>query len=258
MQKTTYFRAVMRRQNHVKNFFFDLALTFASFPRLMIEVFIRRNVGQRYYSTSSVIVVLIFLLVTPRLIQITWESLPRENYFERPPFDFTGWYIFTLLFVIFSFLRRREVKRQPSTFDGGKLSVYSGDILPVFLKLRLWGKPANIRNVETIYEPLLVFAVGVILSLLGQTVGNLLQWSALFYGFSYAAAYKIGDDYLLDIIDEMIMKRHLADVIIHGKDGPQVQGVRFYGTRPSGMEHRQILANLTNGPDTASPPIFAE
>jgi ACR3 family arsenite efflux pump ArsB len=250
MQTTTYFRAVMRRQNHVKNFFFNLALEFSSYPRLMIEIFTRRNFGQRYYSTSAVITILLFLLMTPQFLKLAWESLPRDNYFDRPSYDFTGWYIFTVLFAVFAFLRRREVKRQ--------LSTYAGDIHPFFHKLRVFGKPVNIRQIECFYEPLSVFVVGLILSLLGQSVGTLLFWSALFYGFSYAAAYKIGDDYLLDIIDEMIMKRHFADVIIYGKDGAEVQGVRFYATRPRGIEHRQALANLASGPDTASPPIFAE
>ena len=62
VQKETYFRTMFKRQNVVKNFIISLFESSTSFGRLIIEVFIRKNMGRRYFKLSGAIITAFFFI----------------------------------------------------------------------------------------------------------------------------------------------------------------------------------------------------
>src|SRR5258706_15873154 len=119
MTKNLYFRAVVRRENIFKNFCYAIFLAFASYPRLLLEVFIRKNFGERYFRLSSVVTLTAILSVLPWLFkwmsgvteQLTFaDDGSSQNAAAAGPHYLT-WHIFTGLFFVVGILRYMEMKR---------------------------------------------------------------------------------------------------------------------------------------------------
>lgn len=243
MKKNSYFRKVLRRQNLVQNFIFSFFLGIASYPRLVLEVYLRKNFGQRYFSLASALTVAVILILLP----VAADSIFKTRFYESGhQLSFWGkylsWYIFTGGFLFFSFLRWREIERSPSVFEFGRFSLHSGDINPIFYQIKPFGKKINVRSIETIFEPLIFFVLGFILSYFGQKVGILLMTSSILYGFSYAGAYRIGDDFVMDKIDEIIMNEELEKAFVDDLPSDKTRGVRFYTDKPESKQLRQKLS----------------
>lgn len=304
MKKNLYFRSVIRRENLFKKFVLDFFFAIASYPRLLIEVFIRRNFGERYFSMASAVWLTVLLLAFPiiamKLSSLTspaavfgggdpnqvsamkdlfGSGLPYEDvdveqikksiennpaYGGRPGsegrattqsrnYAYIAWYLYLIPFAWFSYLRHREVQRAPSVFDFGQYSLSSGDIHPRFYRMRLFGIKNTERNREIYYEPAPFLAAGILLAVIGQALGWLLIVAALCYGFSYAAAYAQGDDFVLDKIDEMIMNEEMMNAFVEDKPADQTRGVRFYMKRPTSKEDREKAMDgfFEEGPSTA-------
>jgi len=56
MKKNLYYRTVFQRRNIIKELLFSIFMEIASLPRFVIEVFIRKNMGRRYYRPSFAII----------------------------------------------------------------------------------------------------------------------------------------------------------------------------------------------------------
>lgn len=65
MKKNLYYRTVFRRENVLKARVLDFFLTISSYPRLLIEVFIRKNFGERYFSYATAITITILMIFYP-------------------------------------------------------------------------------------------------------------------------------------------------------------------------------------------------
>ncbi|HYF32507.1 MAG TPA: hypothetical protein VD993_15390 [Chitinophagaceae bacterium] len=252
MKVNLYFRDVLQRRNRIKKFILDLFLSLASYPRLALEVFIRKNFGERYFSMASAITVAFLMAIIPSIANWiynlfphqyeTWEDYQAAQNGAGLWSSYTTWYLFIIVFLVFSWKRMREIERSPSVFDFGKFSLYSGDIHPAFYNLRLFGKKMDVRQIETLLEPALFFAIGFALSLMGQKLGTLLIVCSIFYAIGYIAAYKSSDDFMMDKIDEMIMNEAMQDVFVEGQEN-HAKGVRFYMRRPNAKEDREKLAD---------------
>ncbi|WP_276366255.1 hypothetical protein [Chryseolinea sp. H1M3-3] len=72
-------------------------------------------------------------------------------------------------------------------------------------------------------------------------VGLLLIVCALLYRLSYIGVYRLGDDFVMDKIDEMISNEQLFDSFIDDKDAEETKGFRFYGRKPESGEFRRTL-----------------
>ena len=53
MQKNLYYRAIARRENMFKLLLLSFFNFFSSYARLLLEVFTRKNFGERYFRLSS-------------------------------------------------------------------------------------------------------------------------------------------------------------------------------------------------------------
>jgi hypothetical protein len=244
MKKNLYFREVLRRSNPIKNFFFDLFTAIASWPRLLLEVFIRTNFGERYFSFSNSIMMFILLAVAPPLISASGSSRYYGGFNIKDfLWDNFTWYLFLAGFLYCAIKRRQEVKRLPSVFDFGRFSLSTGRIHPLFYTIVLNGKRAESRIIETIFEPLFFFVIGCFLMFFGQIVGILIVACSLVYSLSYMAAYNVGDNFVMDKIDELICNQELYNAFVDGVDPNNTRGVNYYGRRPADADARRKVAD---------------
>lgn len=243
MKRNLFVRHVIQRENHLKNAIFDFFLSVASYPRLVLEVFIRKNFGEQYFSTSSVVSLgCILMLIPPIVYKLSTTFLLRMGVYQDalPGFwaKYASWYLFIVAFFYFSYKRAQEIKTEPSVFDFGKFSLYSGAIHPFFFTIKLFGKKATVRSIECFYEPAVFFILGLLLSLMGQPVGSLLSWCSIFYALSYKGAYKIGDDYVRKMINGIIYNEEMERMFVDGDDEER-RGVRIRARRPNSREDRE-------------------
>lgn len=252
MKKNLYFRTVFRRENKFKKFIYDIFLTLAVFFRVPIEVFTRRNFGERYFSLSTTIVIALLLLAYPAVINggFSMDSGFSSRYYRsrgesEPTFlgTYALWYVFTGLFIYCGYLRWREIKRNPSTFDFGRFSLSTGDVVPLLSNLKIGNKPLSIRAIETIAEPLLFFIPGVVLFLVHQDIGLVIAICSIVYSISYFAAYAAGDNFVLDTIDEMILNDEQNKAFVQNENTDKTKGVRFYSRKPTSEELRERVAD---------------
>ena len=241
MKKNLFFRHVFKRQNIIKIFLQNLFLDLASYPRLFIEVFIRKNMGERYFSVASAITVATLLLFLPyifnRLGGVSELYIPQTD--SEFWVKYLTWYALTAAFIYCSYLRWQEVKRNPSVFDFERFSLSSGNIHPLYYKIRLFNVKTNIRVIETYYEPLSVFILGFLFWLIGQSAGLLLMYCAVIYSRSYAAAYRIGDDLVMDNIDMMLMNEEMENAFVDDLPSSETRGVKYFSKKPNSRELRK-------------------
>lgn len=244
MKKNLYFRTVLRRSNPVRNFFFDLFTAIASWPRLLLEVFIRTNLGERYFSFSSSIIMLAFLAAIPPIIKYAGSNSYYGGFsFKDAILDNITWYLFLAAFLYCAFRRRQEIKKLPSVFDFGRFSLSSGYTHPMFFKIIIKGKSPDNRTIETVLEPLFFFIIGAVLLFFGQAVGLLITLCSIAYSLSYMAAYHAGDNFVMDKIDELLCNQELYNAFVDGVDPSNTRGVNYYGRRPADPETRRRVAD---------------
>lgn len=254
MKKNLYYRSVFQRENLLKKAILDFFLSASSYFRLLLEVFIRKDFGERYFKLSSAITVTALLAIYPLIASFlssffvvfthSYGRLNREIHSDLFP-DYLAWYAYLVLFVIVSIRHHRALKRNPSTFDFAKFSKYTGKINPIFYRFNFPDRKTDMRRVECLIEPAAFFIVGLLFYLIGQTLGGLLMVSSLFYGFSYVAAYAIGDNFVMDKIDEMIANEELEKSFVDDMDEDQTRGFQFRGLKPNGKDRRlKILPRM--------------
>lgn len=225
MEKSLNFSSVFHRRNIVKEFFMSLFLAIASYPRLLVEVFLRRKMGERYFSFASVITVFLILGAVPFLLE--------KNFAMRVVWDNTLYYLFLLLFVYVGNQRRLEIKRLPSVFDFARYSLDQGEVHPLLYKFSRF-KNLDIRTMNIIVEPGVFLVAGILLLVINQfLLGGLLIVSALLFSFSYQAAYHYGDHMIMDYIDKIILSEEKMKSFVDDEDPSHTRGVHFYGRKPA-------------------------
>jgi hypothetical protein len=93
MKVSAFYATFFRRQNLLKELFVSLFLGLCSWPRLLLEVFLRRQMGERYFSLTSVLVIFAVLCRIPSLMR-------HRGYNETAISPFAFWYVFAVAFVL--------------------------------------------------------------------------------------------------------------------------------------------------------------
>jgi hypothetical protein len=245
MKKNLYYRTVYKRTNVVKSLSVAVFQFIASYPRLLLEVFIRRNLGERYFTFFGCMVMAFVLSLMPFFSSGVMSFFGRSRPFEFSSFLMANlsWYIFLGAFVFFAVKRRAEIARNPSVFDFGRFSLSTGESLPFFYEIKIFGGTPDPRTVETILEPLFFFAIGLFLTFFGQSVGWLIIVCSILYGLSYRGAYKLGDEFVMDKIDEQIANEETYKAFVEDQEPRLTRGMRFYGRRPVDPEKRRQVAD---------------
>jgi len=267
MKKNLYFRTVIKRNNRIKLLFIGLFAFFWGWFRLLLEVFIRKNFGERYFKLTSAIICTLFLASLPFVIHsapdmIAWlfGGVQQSGYgfteqasgprISAPFWPYLKWYLFLAAFLWFSIRHWRDKQRNPSVFDFARMSTYSGDIHPIFYSIKINGRKPDIRQVETLLEPLPFFVLGLLLWLIGQKLGILLVVGSVSYAAGYVIDYMQGDDFVMDRIDEMIANAELEKAFVDDGDGSETRGLRFVGRKPAAVDvRRQLLPFMTEEND---------
>ncbi len=232
-------RYTIRRYNFFYGLILGVALGISSYPRLLLEVFIRKNFGKRYFQIGLCLLCVLVLGAWPRVRAFFKfdEWLNADNYQHGANdnywIPYLTWYIFLALFLVFSFIRYFEILRQPPGLNMNRKGTYSGDHLLFFTtfgrpetknRLRAGKVTAEERKglrfnstkfVEVVLEPLPFFILGLILYFLGQKLGVLLITCSVIYSLGYHAAYLHMDEELQDVID----KNHTKAVRSSARNG---------------------------------------
>lgn len=234
MKKNLYYQTVFARRNVIGEAILNFFLSICSYPRLVIEVFIRRNMGERYFTLASAITVGVILFIIPFVLP-AYSYMPAKDIITHNIL----WYLFIVAYGYFSFLRYKEIRRNPSVFDFGRYSKSDGELLPVFKKAKF-----NIRQIEIYIEPLPVLALGLLLLLLEQYLpGLLFSLCAIIYSLSKAAQYNRGSHFVMDKIDELLCNQDLR-IDFLGKGAEQSEhGFKFRHYIPDDPEQRGELYN---------------
>ncbi|MBS1585515.1 MAG: hypothetical protein JSS82_08195 [Bacteroidetes bacterium] len=239
MSKTTsFYRATFQRQSHIKNFILNYAYMLCSYPRLVIEMLIRKNFGCRYFNVASAITAIVVMAWLPfhlspyRSYWEVWIDILQQHFM---------WYAYLSVFIYCSWLRWKEVRRNPSVYDFEKFSEYAGDIHPIFHQLEFDGRTPNARLIEIVLEPLPFFIGGILMIWMGQSLGMLLTVCSIFYSLSYWAAYTIGDNLILDKIDEIIFAEELENIFVFKQPPSKTRGAQFHAQLPTDLLLSQKL-----------------
>lgn len=257
MKKNLYYRAVLNRPNKFKEGLFAFFLITAPIARMLLEVFIRRNFGRRYFSFSLAVILAIMMVGIVKLV--TLATAPTQFFgggpsnlgyqldippprVEHGPNQMLWFYIYLGLFLVFSFIRQREINRTQNEYDFNHFSLSSGIFGSLTRYLMQTFKVESVRTVETVVEPGVFFALGLLLTLFSLNIGIFLLVASVCYSLSYVAAYWSGDNFVLDKIDERICNEELERSFVDGLDSSETKGVRFYGRFPSDRETRRKVA----------------
>lgn len=251
MKKESYYQTMYRRRNVIKEALLNFALGLSSWPRMLIEVLIRRNFGERYFSASGAVVLTVVLTLVPIFLIAPIRYQTGGSELSILFGKFLTWYLYLVAFMYSAAQRQDEVKRLPSVLDFARFTLSTGIIHDRFWNFEFNGKRFNKRQIETLLEPGLFFFIGILLGLAGQPIGYVLVISSLFYAFSYAAAYHDGDNFLMDKIDERICNEELVRTFVEETDTAQSRGFNFYGRRPADPEARRKVAELFMEDDEA-------
>ncbi|OJV55775.1 MAG: hypothetical protein BGO31_16910 [Bacteroidetes bacterium 43-16] len=238
MKKNMYYKTLYQRKNLIKEFLLNLFIELSSHPRMVLEVFIRKKMGRRYFRTSTAITVAVALFIIP----FFWSNLRQD--FIQIISDNWLWYLFIPVFLFFSFLRYKDIKHIKSQFDFNHFSLSTGEIHPLFHKIKINGKPFSVRTIEIFLEPLLFFLIGLFLIFIDQnSLGWLLVICSAIYSLSYSGTYMHGDNFILDRIDNIISGEEIYRTFV--SDDEPSRGFRFYGDKPTSKEMREeVLENI--------------
>lgn len=225
MKKNTSVRATI--QHRKLPLWFFVCYRASLYFRLLLETFIRKDFGQRYYSFTRCLKVAFALAVIPLFLWfptlhylslLFWGS-SSSNIDTPTNFwgDYASWYAFIAAFLICAIKRKSEAMRNSDHTLG------LGRIHPLFGRIRLFGKLLNPRFVETVAEPFVTFFIGWLLYKLGQRIGTVIMVSSVFYSISYMYAYRSADEDLMDAHDAKYRGDIYRDALLGEKEKPKAE-----------------------------------
>ncbi len=262
MKKNLYYRDVVQRKNPLTPWLLNWFNAFSSSSRLLLEVFIRKNFGERYLNLYSVITLAISLAILPVLFievpALLGNGAVNPNQFggmtgfegapvpQKPSYmpQYLGWYAFIVAFVGMGVKHCMDNRHNPSVFDFRKYSLSTGDINPIFLKVKIPGVKTDVRVVECLIEPLGFFVAGFLLWLIGQHLGYLLMFMSICYSLNYIGAYMGGDHFVMDKIDQIIINEEMEKAFVNDEAEDKTRGFRFRGQKPETDQMRRQLLPL--------------
>lgn len=239
-----YVSTVFGRKNKLKEFFFSLCLYICSWPRMLLEVFIRRDFGIRYFSLSGAILLSVILAIVPllminplaRVLGVSTEMV----FWGR----FLTWYLYVAAFLYMAIQRHNEIKRRDGILDLAHFSLSPGRIHPDFFTVEFLGKRVNPWTIETVLEPGIFFVMAFVIWMCGQPIGLLIVLCSIIYSFSYQAQHYFGTNSILDMNDKRLFRQDIGKAFIEGGDGSSTRGVNYYGRRPADPETRRQFADM--------------
>lgn len=245
MSSKNTFTIMYQRENKVKKLLYDFFMLISSYPRLLIEVFTRKQFGQRYFSQTSVVILALIMLYLPFFFTGNFDFVhPKRNYGEGSFMgSYATWFIYTGAFFILSYLHLTEIEKHGSVFEGKRFSLSTGNLHPIFHKIKIFESE---RMKEIIVEPAVFFILGFILWKFDQNIGMVLMICSVIYSLSYVAAYNGGDNFIMDKLDQMIFNEELEKVFMHDTEPEKARGVKMFSDKPTAQDLRQKIYEVVS------------
>ncbi len=236
--KNLYYATVFGRTNMLRDLILRFFIMIASWPRMVLEVFIRTNFGERYFSLATAITLIVVLGFLPYQMAQSFFGYYGLTFFEYIKLN-PLWYLFVVAFGYFSWKRYQEVKRKPGVFDFAKFTWSTGEKNRKFYDLKWFGQDPSGRVISTIYEPAFFLAIGIFLIICHQSLGYLITVCSICYSLGYAGQYHLGDMFVMDKIDEMICNEELVESFVNNRPSHKTKGFEAYGHRPTNEDFRR-------------------
>lgn len=246
--KNLYYRSTLGRENHLKSIILGTFFAISSYPRLLLEVFIREDFGCRYVRQSSVWTLGILLIVFPYYKPIMVSLFHSYSVPILPPTNYYAWEMFALLFLWVGVKRARQADFNKNSYQifsknrGKPTGFYASTILPMFT-IR---KENKIRYQEIFIEPLVFLLPGILLFFLGQKLGILLIVCSVISSIAAKAAWDAGDNFVMDKIDELICNEYFQKDFLEGKADNGID-FTFRGHVPKLMKFREAVSSSAVG-----------
>ena len=241
MRNSSFHVNGVSRGNRLKALLYGAVYYYSSYPRLIIETFLRSGFGERYYNLASLLTAAFVLFIIP--LKFIFGGMGRGGDFMNFLKGYGTWYIFLFLFVWMGLKHVRAISADKKTFEYGRLSTFAGYINPFFGSMKIGTKKATIRQIECLLEPAGFFIGGIFLWLCGQGIGLVFIVCSIIYSISYFAEYEAGTQLILDYIDEMIYRKNIEKAFVEDKSIYETMGVEFRGEKPSNKVTRQEVVN---------------
>lgn len=249
MRKNDYYSNVALPMYTVENTALNATNYFCTFPRRILQVFIRKGFGERYFSLGFSIFSTIVLSLFPFAAVAILHKIGVRKASIMP--GYLTWYIFLAGYLGVSIWHELKMTRSRSSFDFSLYSRCDGSVHPAIRKLKWRGKTVNIRQIECWIEPLIFFLPGLFLFLIGQYLGLLLMVCSYYYSLGYRCAYALGDNYVLNMIDEKIVNEEMEASYVDDLDAEDTRGFNPRTGKPQDYNLRRKLVTLMNEDDDA-------
>jgi len=218
---------------NITDFFFSLS----SYPSYIVEVFLRKKFGERYFTTTHAILISIVMLGI-------WFAIGKQG---REIIGFT-WLIFIAAFLVQAIRHRLEMKKYGTAYNFDRFSYSDGEILPFWWKIidtKVFGIIITRYKVLIYLEPAIPIILGLHFSLIPFTrgVGILLFISGLLFSFRSFMKAQRARNMVLDMIDEKIVMEAKHDVLVEEKPMSETKGISFPIELPKSRELREELSN---------------
>ncbi|OOQ57399.1 hypothetical protein BC343_14970 [Mucilaginibacter pedocola] len=227
------------RMNVLKRYVLVFFFGISSFPRLLLEVHLRKNFGYRYFKSISALTIGIPMLIYP--IAVGFGTVDSFKGFLDYLLHYASWFGFMALFAYACVKRQHEVTHEPGVYDFAKVSDYSGDRNPILENLILFGKPVTTKMVITLIEPGIFFFIGLGLIIFKQPIGGVLLVCSIMYSLCYFGAIYLADESMMDTIDDIIRQEELANVIVKGRGPEKTRGFEMFCDFPESVDLRQKI-----------------
>lgn len=238
--------------------FFESVLGEANYPRTLIQLFTRKNFGERYLSATAVFVLLIVFAGVP--IVLNWGIKTKLSLYDQQLYRLAGlqpptvfqkyllWYVLAGLIFILAVIHGILSQNQKSSIRAKKYSYYPGRSHAFFYLLPFAKKNNGQKTIEIFYEPLIFIILGIVLQKIGRPViphhwyqmtshflGLILIIASIWYSVSYIAGHQLGRDFVLDNTDSMIRNDQMSSDFSEKQTAPG----KFYNSRPAVTQAEQ-------------------
>lgn len=244
-----YYYSIYRYENALRAIWYGFIYALAHWPSMMIHVFTRKNMGERFFTLAAPIS-FCAILSLPFIFK---NELDRLGDFAGP----LNWFgiIFLGLYLAIAIERRLEFKRHSHEFDPEKFSKYEGDRLVYdwaiekFKADTLVGKILGWRFVMRNFESLLFIITGLLLLLIpfSRLVGFLLVVSGLLDMAKTRVQFAKGRNYVLDQYDNVIVSREFKESFVNNKKPKDSKYLDLsHLPRSNNRQVNEMLADMIN------------
>ena len=209
----------------------------SSWPASIIEAFMRRKFGERYFTLSTCLSIFIIMLIGG----VAMADKIGYAYFIT-------WFIFAGIYLWFSIRHRLEIKKYGTAYDFERFSLCDGRIHKFWWQIigkEYGGIKVNRYLVHVLLEPAVPVLVGFILIANPYTraVGTLLMVCGILFAFRSFVKAQSARNSVLDIIDDQITAQYQREVIMEEKPMEETAGLYLPIELPTNPELRGKIAD---------------